>query len=144
MASKTSNFRGQDFFNFVNIPDVDVGNWSRDREVGEVEAGVTVEWPPVNAEDLLVLENYSVAEVGVVKTDPVAAVWHVNKFPDRDQKLWTLKSLSRSQCHKLILEGREPWTSGYGWWLMFKRSWVQITAPLHLILEQCSSYAVLK
>ena len=99
MASKTSNFRGQDFFNFVNIPDVDVGNWSRDREVGEVEAGVTVEWPPVNAEDLLVLENYSVAEVGVVKTDPVAAVWHVNKFPDRDQKLWTLKSLSRSQCH---------------------------------------------
>ena len=25
--------------------------------------------------------------------------------------------------------GREPWSSGYGWWLMFKRSWVWIPAP---------------
>ena len=25
--------------------------------------------------------------------------------------------------------GREPWSSGNGWWLMFWRSWVQISAP---------------
>ena len=30
---------------------------------------------------------------------------------------------------KLRRLGREPWSSGYGWWLMFQRSWVRILAP---------------
>ena len=28
----------------------------------------------------------------------------------------------------LLHLGREPWSSGYGWWLMFERSWVRIPA----------------
>ena len=31
----------------------------------------------------------------------------------------------RKQRNKI---GRESWSSGYGWWLMFKRSWVWIPA----------------
>ena len=41
-------------------------------------------------------------------------------------KLW---SNSRELQTKSFLNGREPWSSGNGWRLMFKRLWVQIPAP---------------
>ena len=30
---------------------------------------------------------------------------------------------------KFFCSGQEPWSSGYGWWLMFERLWVRILAP---------------
>ena len=32
------------------------------------------------------------------------------------------------RCKHLPETGREPWSSGYGWWLSFFRSWVRILA----------------
>ena len=37
-----------------------------------------------------------------------------------------LKDVQRINLPRI---GRKPWTSGYGSWFMFKRSWVQIPVP---------------
>ena len=41
-------------------------------------------------------------------------------------KKWCFYSWNQT---KNIIFGREPWSSGYGRWLTFQRSWVRILAP---------------
>ena len=52
------------------------------------------------------------------------------------QKVDSLTSQGTSLAVTLLMKsllkvsvGREPWSSGYGWRLMFERSWVRILAP---------------
>ena len=39
-------------------------------------------------------------------------------------------NLSEKEPKQNHSRGREPWSSGYGWRLTYKRSWVQILAPV--------------
>ena len=47
------------------------------------------------------------------------------------------------RCKKNV-PGLEPWSSGYGWQLMFKRSWVQIRARIRILDGHFSHWFVVQ
>ena len=52
-----------------------------------------------------------------------------NSITNKLKKLYQVVGLILPRYLIIFFLGREPWSSGYGWRLMFERSWVRIPAP---------------
>ena len=75
----------------VKFSEINIWNGRRGCEIRKIVSRRPIERPPINAEDLLVLEDDFVADGSIVDADPVADVRDVRALPDWNEKLGLLK-----------------------------------------------------